>query len=168
MLRILWTRQARNDLREIMDLQNAWNRLLSVREVVFEARSRAASNTGWNGFGEGLVRVEKLDPVMILFHERGAWTPQEGRPTNFTNVFRWTADPNGLFIRLEHLRFGQDYPVYLFDLVAVDECVLASSEPHVCREDLYAARMEFDDQTVHLRWTINGPKKAETISYTYR
>src|SRR5947209_8377991 len=151
-----------------MDVQKAWTRLFSVRELTFEARSRADPNTGLNGSGKGVVRVEKVEPGVILFHERGAWTPEEGRQSTFTNVFRWTADPDGHFIRLEHLRFGQDHPVYLFDLVAVDEGVLESSEPHVCQEDLYAARLEFDEQAVHLRWTINGPKKAETISYTYR
>ena len=104
----------------------------------------------------------------ILFHERGTWTPEGGRQTTFSNLFRWTADPDGRFIRLEHLRFGPDHPVYFFDLVPVAEGVLESSEPHVCREDLYAARMDFDQQTVRLRWTITGPKKAEDISYTYQ
>jgi len=151
-----------------MNVNKAWTRLLAVQELSFEAQSRAAPNAGWNGTGKGVVRVEKVEPGVVLFHERGKWTPEEGRQTTFTNLFRWTVDPDGQFIRLEHLRFGQDHPVYLFDLVAVDEGVLESSEPHVCREDLYAARMNFDEQTVHLRWTINGPKKAETISYIYR
>lgn len=151
-----------------MDVQKAWTRLFSVQELTFEARSRAVPNTGWNGSAKGVVQVETVEAGVILFHERGAWTPEVGRQTTFTNVFRWTADPDACFIRLEHLRFGPDDPVYLFDLVPVDEAVLESSEPHVCREDLYAARMEFDEETVRLTWTINGPKKAETISYTYR
>ncbi len=151
-----------------MNVQKAWTRLLSVQELTFEAQSHAASNTGWNGTGKGTVRVEKVDPGIILFHERGAWSSENGRQATFTNIFRWTADPEGHFIRLEHLRFGQDHPVYLFDLVAVDEGALESSEPHVCQKDLYVARMEFNERTVHLRWTVNGPKKAETISYTYR
>jgi len=150
-----------------MDVQKAWTRLRAVQELTFEARSLATSNTGWNGTGTGVVRVETAEPGVILFHERGTWTPEVGRQTTFTNVFRWTIDPDGPFIRLEHLRFGPDHPVYLFDLVTVNVGVLESSEPHVCREDLYAARMEFDEQTVRLRWTINGPRKAETISYTY-
>jgi hypothetical protein len=152
----------------MMDVQKAWTRLLSVQELSFEAQSRTAPNTGWNGSGKGTVRVEKIDAGVILFHERGTWAPKEGRETIFTNVFRWTTDPDARFIRLEHLRFGEAHPVYLFDLVPVDEWVLESSEPHVCSEDLYAARMEFDEQNIHLKWTINGPKKSETISYTYR
>ncbi len=151
-----------------MDVQKAWNRLLSVQAMTFEARSHAATNTGWNGSGSGVVRVETVKVGMILFHERGAWTPESGRQTTFSNVFRWTADTDGRFIRLEHLRFGPDHPVYLFDLAPVDDEALESSEPHVCREDLYAARMEYDEQDIRLKWTINGPKKAENISYTYR
>ena len=151
-----------------MEVQKAWTRLLSVQELSFEARSHAATNTGWNGAGKGAVQVEAVQPRVILFHERGAWTPEGGRQITFSNVFQWTADLDCRFIRLEHLRFGRDHPVYLFDLVPVDEGVLESSEPHVCREDLYAARMELDEQAIRLRWTINGPKKAETISYTYK
>jgi hypothetical protein len=150
-----------------MEVQKAWTRLLAVQELTFVAHSLAAPNTGWNGTGKGVVRVEKAEPGVILFHERGAWALAEGPQTTFTNVFRWTADLEGHLIRLEHLRFGRDHPVYLFDFVTVDEGVLKSSESHVCREDLYAARMEFDKRTIHLKWTINGPKKAETISYTY-
>lgn len=150
-----------------MDVQKAWTRLLTVQELTFEARSVAATNTGWNGTGKGVVPVEAVGTGVILFHEKGVWTPEVGRQTTFSNVFRWTIDPEAHFIRLEHLRFGPDSPVYLFELVPVAEGVLESSEPHVCREDLYAARMEFDQQTVRLRWTITGPKKAEDISYTY-
>ena len=151
-----------------MDIKKVWNRLLPVQELIFEASSRATPNTGWNGAGKGVVRVEKVDPGILVFQESGTWTPDEGRETTFTNIFRWTTDPDGHFIRLEHLRFGADHPVYLFDLVAVDECVLESSEPHVCREDLYTGRMEFAEQAIHLRWTIDGPKKAETITYIYK
>jgi hypothetical protein len=151
-----------------MDVRQAWARLLAVQELTFEARSCATTNTGWNGSGKGAVQVEALEVGVILFHERGTWATEGGRQITFSNVFRWTADPAGRFIGLEHLRFGPDHPVYLFDLVPVDEGALESSEPHVCREDLYVARMDLDQQTVRLRWTITGPKKAEDISYTYQ
>jgi hypothetical protein len=35
--------------------------------------------------------------------------------TRFRNVFRWTLLGPKL-VRLEHLRFGPDHPVYLFEL----------------------------------------------------
>jgi hypothetical protein len=151
-----------------MDIREVWDRLCAIRELVFEARSRSAQKTGWTGSGRGTVKVEQVDAATLLFHETGAWTPEGGRAITFNNVFRWTADRDARFIRLEHLRFGPQHPVYLFDLVPVSERVLESAEPHVCREDFYAARMEYDELTVRLHWTITGPKKDERIVYSYR
>ena len=151
-----------------MDVREVWDRLLTIRELVFEARSRATTNTGWVGSGQGTVQVEQVDGSTMLFYEKGSWTSEGGREITFTNVYRWTADPDGRLIRLEHLRFGPGDPVYLFDLVPVGERVLESAEPHVCREDLYSARMEYDDATVRLTWAVTGPQKDERISYSYR
>ena len=103
-----------------MDVQKAWARLFSVHEITFEARSRAVPNTGWNGSAKGLVQVETVEARTILFHERGDWIPEVGQQSTFSNVFRWTADPDDCFIHLEHLRFGPNDPVYLFDLVPVN------------------------------------------------
>ncbi len=151
-----------------MDVRRVWDRLQSIWLLIFDAQSRGPTITGWTGTGRGTVEVELVDAATILFHERGTWTPEGGRGTKFTNVFRWTVDPDGRFIRLEHLRFGAEQPVYLFDLVPASEQILVSSEPHVCREDLYAARLEYDAEIVHLTWTITGPKKDERIAYWYR
>jgi hypothetical protein len=150
-----------------MTVLNAWKRLRTVQRLSFVAQSRAAPGSGWNGRGEGTVRIEEVNSRTSLFHERGSWAPEARPPISFTNVFRWTLDADASFIRLEHLRFGTEHPVYLFDMVSASEGVLVSAEPHVCREDLYAARMEFDGQTIRLRWTITGPKKDEKIEYSY-
>jgi Family of unknown function (DUF6314) len=151
-----------------MVVREAWGRIRKVQELSFEARSLSIPNTGWNGRGEGTVVVEAVEPLTTIFHEKGSWMPEIGRPVPFNNVFRWTLDPEGRFIRLEHLRFGVEQPVYLFDLVPAGERTLVSSDPHVCREDLYAARLGFDPQTIGLSWTITGPKKDERINYLYR
>ena len=150
-----------------MDVRETWDRLATSSELVFEARSRATTNTGWVGTGRGTVRVESVDKSTMLFHEEGSWTSEGGREIGFHNVYRWTADPDYRFIRLEHLRFGPAVPVYLFALVPVSPRVLESAEPHVCRDDLYSARMEYDDAAVRLCWTITGPQKDEQISYSY-
>lgn len=150
-----------------MVVQQAWSQLRMVRELSFEARSHSIPNTGWNGRGEGAVEVEEPESLTTIFYENGTWTPDVGRPIEFRNVFRWTLDPDVRFIRLEHLRFGTEHPVYLFDLIPANERRLVSSEPHVCREDLYAARMEFDQQAIRLSWTITGPRKNESIAYLY-
>jgi hypothetical protein len=151
-----------------MDVREAWDRLCTIRELDFEARSRSATSTGWTGSGRGTVQVEQVDGVTMLFHETGQWVPEKGRELPFHNVFRWTAVPDGRLIRLEHLRFGPEHPVFLFDLVPVSERVWKSAEPHLCRNDVYSALMEYDQAAVHLSWTISGPMKDERISYWYR
>jgi hypothetical protein len=151
-----------------MDVTVAWNRLRTIRELDFEAHSRSTTRTGWNGQGRGTVQVEQVDAVTMLFYENGRWSPEGSRELAFNNIFRWTLDPEGRHIRLTHLRFGPGNPVYLFDLVPESERVLTSAEPHVCQEDIYAARMEVGDEAVHLGWTITGPRKDERIAYSYR
>ncbi|OWK45026.1 DUF6314 family protein [Fimbriiglobus ruber] len=146
----------------------AWECLGAVRELTFATHSHSPTYTGWGGTGRGIVRTEPVGPTILIFDETGAWTREGGRENRFSNVFRWTADPAGHFIRLEHLRFGADQPVYLFDLVPTADHILESADPHVCQADLYAARMEYGASAVYLNWTITGPKKDERISYTYK
>jgi hypothetical protein len=139
----------------------------TTSSATFEARSQAAQPTGWDGVGQGSVQVERVDDQTILFRESGSWIPETGRQTTFTNVFRWTMDADGRSIRLEHLRLGPDRPVHLFDLMLTAAGALQSAEPHVCREDRYAAQLEYDDGGIRLQWKITGPKKDETICYRY-
>ena len=37
-----------------------------------------------------------------------------------------------------------------------------------CGEEIATARLQVDDRAIRLTWSIHGPKKAETIRYTYR
>ena len=150
-----------------MDICEAWNRLRMIQKLEFMTQSLLGSNSGWSGSGRGSVRVEEIDAGTILFRENGSWASEQGREFAFNNVFRWTLDSEGPYIRLEHLRFGPKKPVYLFDLVSVSESILESTEPHVCRDDLYSARMEYAILAIHLRWTVIGPKTNERIRYTY-
>ena len=94
-----------------------WNCLRRVRFLRFVAQSNRA--TGWNGSGDGSVAVAAPTDTVLTFTEAGSWQPTGGRPLRFINVFRWSLiEPT--IIRLEHLRFGAEHPVYLFDL-APDE-----------------------------------------------
>jgi hypothetical protein len=101
----------------------------------------------------------------MTFTESGVWRPEGGRDLRFSNVFRWSAV--GETICLEHLRFGADRPVYLFDLAPAGECEWRSASPHQCREDCYAAQLVVRGDTVVLRWSIDGPRKQEVVEYTY-
>jgi Family of unknown function (DUF6314) len=146
-----------------MTLTEVWDRLCRVRALSFAAGS--ASPTGWNGKGSGTVIVEPVADDIITYHESGVWRPEGGRDLRFTNVFRWSLA--GEVLSLEHLRFGVDNPVYLFDLAMHGERELSSVTPHVCREDCYAARLLVHDDRIDLRWSVTGPQKQETIEYTY-
>ena len=143
----------------------AAGQLRHVRTVTFDATS--AAGTGWVGVGQGTVAVEPGDDGTFVSRERGTWTPAIGRPLAFANAYRWT--PHAGRLHLAHLRFGDDRPVELFDLVAVGPATLRSARPHACGEDGYAAELTWaDDGTVRLIWTITGPAKAERIEYAYR
>jgi hypothetical protein len=91
-----------------------WNLLRDVRYLRYEAQSGAA--TGWNGVGTGVVAVSEPARGVVVFEESGIWVSPGKTEMRFTNVFRWSrADET---IRLEHLRFGPDQPVFLFDIAS--------------------------------------------------
>jgi hypothetical protein len=146
-----------------MILGEVWDRLRQVRTLSFIARS--AGLTGWNGRGSGMVVVESAGEGVITFAESGFWRPEGGRDIRFHNVFRWSKA--GEAIRLEHLRFGADRPVYLFDLAPAADGEWRSVSPHLCSEDCYAAAMRIQEDKIVLRWSVIGPQKNEEIEYVY-
>jgi hypothetical protein len=148
-------------------LDQAWERLRRVRQLSFQARSLAATATGWNGRGSGTAEVETVHVDCLLFREQGTWLPEGGRRLRFSNVYRWTIDRARQVLRLEHLRFGPASPVFLFDLVPAGDGLLECACPHACGADAYAARLRCDPDAVRLDWTVTGPGKDERISYVY-
>ena len=139
--------------------------LRRVHRLHFEART--AGLTGWNGRGIGEVEVELPEPNVIVFHESGIWNPTQGRELRFHNVYRWSSAGDQV-VRLEHLRFGPDRPVHLFDLVSESEQVWSSINSHLCGEDAYSAWLRRNEGGILLRWSVGGPRKQEHIDYTYR
>ena len=93
-----------------MLLAEAWALLRSVRSVSFVARSE--TGTGWAG--AGVIAVSEPRAGIVVFRESGYVRPYGHGAIRFTNVFRWSR--LGDLLRLEHLRFGPDHPVVLFDL----------------------------------------------------
>ncbi len=146
----------------------AFDRLLTVRVLTFEAGSQATATTGWVGHARGTVIAERTAATILTFQETGTWTPAVGRPTTFHNVYRWTRSADDARLNLAHLRFGPDRPVDLFDLVPAGSATLTSAVPHACRDDRYAAELTWDQHAVRLTWTITGPVKAERVAYVYR
>ena len=147
---------------KMTSLQQLWDDLSRVRSLRFIARSGSA--TGWNGLGRGVVAVETHGDEVQTFAESGTWRTEAGRELRFHNVYRWTR--NQPTLRLEHLRFGVDHPVYLFDLAQTGDREWRSVSPHACGEDRYSAILLVGD-VLALRWAVVGPTKQEVIEYEY-
>ncbi|MEM8559552.1 MAG: DUF6314 family protein [Bacteroidota bacterium] len=137
-----------------------------MRSLRFLARS--TSSTGWNGEGAGQVTVMHPSEETLGFEEAGSWVSGRGQTFPFHNVYRWTrlAEPSSR-LRLEHLRFGVERPVLLFDLAPETPILWRSVAPHVCGDDRYTARLDIEQDQLVLTWIIKGPAKAESIVYRY-
>ena len=139
--------------------------LRRCRELRFIAHRDDHAKT-WIGNGVGSVAIESPSAQVVIFNESGTSRLTSGRELRFTNVYRWSLVGQRV-VRLEHLRFGQNRPVYLFDLAPEDESTWASVTPHHCRDDLYSVRLELGQDAVSLLWMIVGPGKREEIECVY-
>ncbi len=140
-----------------------WARLGAIRSLRFESVSR--TGIGWSGQGSGQVEVSSPAEAVLVFHESGSWTQNGGRELRFSNVYRWSLGENS--IALEHLRFGIDKPVWLFQLAPDKNGLWREDVPHPCRDDCYSATMRIVGDEILLEWQVRGPKRNETISYIY-
>lgn len=104
-----------------------WLRLSQIRSLRFVAQGSAQS--GWSGRGEGTVVVTAPQQEVLTFSEAGLWQPAQGKSLPFHNVYRWTHLATNR-LRLEHLRFGPEKPVFLFDLEESSQDQWHSIEPH--------------------------------------
>lgn len=136
-----------------------------VRTLRFQSRTQSA--TGWEGAGTGVVSVSEPAAGVVVFTESGTWQPSVGdRPAvQFENVFRWSVVEDGL--RLEHLRFGPDHPVPLFEMAPDENGMWREVSPHMCRDDCYRASLTVAEDRIDVEWTIMGPQRREEIRYTY-
>lgn len=139
--------------------------LRRVQSLRFDAQSDAA--TGWDGVGTGSVTASEPAVGVVVFCEVGTWQPTApGRPAiAFNNVFRWSI--LGDTLRLEHLRFGPEHPVLLFDMAPGVDGVWREVSGHQCREDCYTASLGIEGGQLVVVWSIVGPRKQESIRYTY-
>jgi hypothetical protein len=147
------------------DLEALWDSLCRVKRLWFVARSEQA--TGLQGVGSGTVEVTTVAPGVITFTEKGTRQTLQGKQIQFFNVFRWSRVEPAKHLRLEHLRYGIDNPVHLFDLMPAGDGSWQPANPHLCREDCYRARLHIKDRAIHLNWEISGPRKQEQMEYIY-
>jgi len=144
-------------------LTELWTRLSEVQVLQFKSQSQ--SHTNWGGAGTGVVKVSVPTPDVLLFEESGSWNQDGGKEIRFTNVFRWSIIEDK--IKLEHLRFGVDSPVFLFDMELEDDGVWREIIPHPCNQDCYRASLQVKNGSIHVRWLVQGPNRDELIYYVY-
>lgn len=114
----------------------------------------------------GSVQVEITRGNEIIFNENLRWENENSLLLNSRNVYRW-AFPDSGNIRLDHLRFGKDKPVFLVEFSKSGENSWKSIEPHDCNNDLYSAELNFGNNNIILHWTVNGPTENYTLKTVY-
>ncbi len=140
-----------------------WERFREVVAVRFVSKSH--TGIGWSGSGSGVVKVSEPAPDVLTFEESGLWQQEGGKEMRFTNVFRWSLVEDRL--RLDHLRFGADNPVFLFEMAAGADGVWREINPHPCRDDCYRASLRLENEQIFVNWLVRGPKRNEVIDYIY-
>lgn len=147
-----------------------WNLLADIRSLDFIADSRSTTS-GYNGTGRGNVHQEKpphtIACATAIWNESGCWSGKDYAPVSFSNRYKWQYNQAGDRIRLSHLRYGDDKPVYLFDLVSTGTSRIACSAPHICAQDRYCAHIEIVCRGFVMRWDIRGPNKDQSLIYRY-
>lgn len=153
------TYEQKNEKKQINELFKViWDHLQNVSQMTLMARSGSCFRKG-----KGNVIVEQSGQSLI-FHEQGNWQGNEGK---YQNRFRWTWDRAKGLLTLEHLRFGEDYPVFLFDLHPARGNMLKSLCPHLQGKDTYFGWMECGKLFLHLHIRTLGPTKDEKVEYAY-
>lgn len=158
--------------REVSDkneevLKKFWKRLSRVKHLTFHAKTKSREENGWNGKGKGEVTLIKDGENVLIFNEKGSWQGKEGKEISFSNIFRWTLDPQAGIVSLEHLRLGIDNPVFLFHLQPSSPHSLSSIDSHLCAGDTYLGQILFAPHCLRLKWRVIGPKKNEELHYYY-
>lgn len=136
--------------------------LLKVKSLRFT--SETLEKTGWSGSGNGIVNVKSHGEI-IRYDESGSWLNSNSKTFGFKNTYRWTFEEN--HVKLEHLRFGEKDPVFLFNLIPKNEYFWTSECPHKCKLDDYNAQLEIKEDQILLNWSVVGPEKNERINYWY-
>jgi len=114
----------------------------------------------------GVVRVEINSGKEIIFDEQIRWENESSLLMNSKNVYKWTILPSGN-IKLHHLRFGSNNPVFLVELVKSGEDCWESKEPHKCNNDLYNTKLYFEKNSIILQWKVTGPTENYSLETTY-
>lgn len=145
--------------RNALCLDAFWRRLEKVSHVSIQTQG--------SGQAFGTVVVVKENNRSLLFMEKGQWAHQTPQEIDFSKTLRWSMDSSSGMIGLEHLHYGRDRPVFLFHLAPIGSHCLQSVDSHLCVNDCYFGRIEFNDNHIRFLWRILGPKKNDILYHIY-
>ncbi|QUM79567.1 hypothetical protein HWV01_04205 [Moritella sp. 5] len=155
-------------------LTQLWTLLNRLNRFSFKVNADNESVTGWQGEGQGLIKrrssgeTEPSKPesgAIVETIERGDYYVSADRKVPMHNQYLWQFE--GDYIRLTHLRFGWDKPVFLFDIIENGQGELVTRQSHQCAADNYDASFALSPDSLVMQWRIQGPKKREVLDYIY-
>lgn len=152
---------------EIKELTQVFKKLKNVGTLSLQTTSRIGKNVETKK-GHALVLAQAKADDEIVFIEKGSWDLGPGPATSFSNTFRWTLHRDRALIALEHLRYGENHPVHLFDLKLSKPNLFESQVAHECGADTYVGRLHWSSQGMELAVRVLGPGKNILLEYVYQ
>ena len=145
-----------------------WDLLKGIETINITACSKT-HNSKLFSIGQGKVEVNIITPATIKVTEFGKWSYlyEKNAEIKFKNIYLWTYIEKKSLITLEHLRYGENKPFFLFNLICVKDELLRSSSPMHCGVDNYTAEIKLKMSSFTLKSFVNGPNKNEEILYFY-
>lgn len=144
-------------------IDSFWTYLKNIQSLLISAESLRIGKTTTQS-GTAIVQTVLETPNQIIFKEKGTWTSGPFEGNNFSNTFRWTYKKTQ--IGLEHLRYGETHPVFLFDL-SPNDTGFKSVCPHLCGDDQYSGQIDSSPQGFNLIIYVKGKAKNDRMVYQY-
>ena len=145
-------------------LENFWTRLKEVSKTL--VRVIQTDPTPFTYRSEGTVSVTPSKNILI-FEEEGVWKDATRQPIHYRNRLKWTRHYTSSLVSLEHLRYGENHPVFMFYLSPKTKTLLQSTTSHLCAEDTYFGKLHLEGTNLKLIRKTLGPNKNETIESIY-
>ncbi len=148
------------------NLLKFWKRLEKTKHLKFSTRSKKGNE---KTIQTGIADVEATSPSLntLVFQEKGVWVIDELPKSCFSNQFRWQLQTAENLISLEHLRYGQNQPVFLFHLALSGTNTLESVSAHLCGEDTYSGHIHWNQKAIHFHMRVIGHDKNDELFYQY-
>ena len=142
------------------DIFEIFSRISKLHTESFDAENQLIHNLS------GKVEVEIVTGMEIIFKEYLRWENENNLLLNSKNVYRWSFLNTGN-IKLDHLRFGKNNPVFLVELFKATENTWKSRGPHDCNSDLYFAELVLQNENPVLSWEVKGPSENYSLKTVY-